>query len=59
MKKAGLFLPVFLQEMDFLGQKVFGNRQLRYVGSGGPADCRCCRKECVTDYWHGELQKGE
>jgi hypothetical protein len=25
--KAGLFFPVFLQEMDYLGQKVFGNRK--------------------------------
>jgi hypothetical protein len=31
MKKAGLFLPVFLQEMDFLGQKVFGNRRSQHI----------------------------
>lgn len=27
LSKAGLFFPVFLQEMDHLGQKVFGNRR--------------------------------
>ncbi len=27
ISKAGLFVPVFLQEMDYLGQKVFGGRK--------------------------------
>lgn len=31
VSKAGLFYPVFLQEMDFLGQKVFGGRRSEQV----------------------------
>jgi hypothetical protein len=31
ISKAGLFFPVFLQEMDYLGQKVFGNRKSQQI----------------------------
>ena len=31
VEKAGLFFPVFLQELDYLGEKVFGNRRLDKV----------------------------
>jgi len=31
ISKAGLFFPVFLQEMDYLGQKVFGSRQSQVI----------------------------
>ncbi|MGA8734689.1 MAG: hypothetical protein WB558_12290, partial [Terriglobales bacterium] len=33
ISKAGLFFPVFLQEMDHLGQKVFGNRKSQQIVS--------------------------
>lgn len=31
ISKAGLFFPVFLQEMDYLGQKVFGTRRGSHI----------------------------
>lgn len=31
LSKAGLFFPVFLQEMDYLGQKVFGSRKSQQI----------------------------
>jgi hypothetical protein len=31
ISNAGLFFPVFLQEMDYLGQKVFGNRRSQQI----------------------------
>lgn len=31
ISKGGLFFPVFLQEMDYLGQKVFGNRKSQQI----------------------------
>jgi hypothetical protein len=33
ISKGGLFFPVFLQEMDYLGQKVFGDRKSQQIVS--------------------------